>query len=186
MVKRVQRARRRGRRSRAYIVLFIAIAAVLVLATCLHYIFQNRVTATMIFTKLYEVELRSGVPMDVAGGVPQMLVIETGVAKAGGEAIMSVPLYLGTSVNGHVYVNASEWRDIWGLLQVKLGLAGNSTLKAIVVGEALNREFWSEMLSNNTIVIAFGLTTCPHCNAMHEFFKANFSSKIYFLWIDKD
>jgi hypothetical protein len=185
MVKRVQRARRRGRRSRAYIVLLIAIVAVLVLATCLHYISQNRVAAAMIFAKLYEVELRSGVPMNVAGGVPHVLVIETSVAKAGGEAIMSVPLYYGTSVYG-VYVNASEWRDIWGLLQVKLGLAGNSTLKAIVVGEALNREFWSEMLSNNTIVIVFGLTTCPHCNAMHEFFKANFSSKIYFLWIDKD
>jgi hypothetical protein len=113
MVKRVQRAKRRGRRSRAYIVLLIAIAAVLVLATCLHYISQNRVTelqkqkepsnthsdlhyvtAAMIFAKLYEAELRSGVPMDVAGGVPQMLVIETGAAKAGGEAIMSVPLYL--------------------------------------------------------------------------------------------
>jgi hypothetical protein len=186
MVKRVQRARRRGRRSRAYIVLLIAIVAVLVLATCLHYISQNRVTAAMIFTKLYEVELRSGVPMDVAGGVPHMLVIETGAAKAGGEAIMSVPLYLGTSVYGHVYVNASEWRDIWGLLQVKLGLAGNATLKAIVVGGANDKSFWSSMLSGNRIAIAFGHTGCSFCQAMHEFFKENFSDKVYFLWIDKD
>jgi hypothetical protein len=185
MVKRVQRAKRRGRRSRAYIVLLIAIVAVVVLATCLHYISQNRVAAAMIFAKLYEVELRSGVPMNVAGGVPHVLVIETSVAKAGGEAIMSVPLYYGTSVYG-VYVNASEWRDIWGLLQVKLGLAGNATLKAIVVGGSKDKSFWSSMLSGNRIAIAFGHTGCSFCQAMHEFFKENFSDKVYFLWIDKD
>uniref|UniRef100_A0A7J2U1H5 Thioredoxin n=1 Tax=Ignisphaera aggregans TaxID=334771 RepID=A0A7J2U1H5_9CREN len=83
-------------------------------------------------------------------------------------------------------VNNGVSPDIAGSVPHMLVVEASGTLKAIVVGEVQDKEFWSNMLTNNTIVVVFGLTTCPHCQAMHEFFNKNFSSKAYFLWIDKD
>ncbi len=184
------RGKRRSRkRSRPFIAIFLAVVAIiLALAIYVHYTSQSRVTASAIFTKLYEAELQSGVPLDIAGAVPHALVVEVTDAKAdnSGVSTLTAPLYLGTSTYKNVSISASEWSEVWRLLQVRLGLAGSATLKAIVVGEARDKDFWSNMLSNNTVVVVFGLTTCPHCHAMHQFFKEGFSGRAYFLWVDKD
>jgi hypothetical protein len=181
--------RRSRKRGRPIIAIFLAVVAIiLALAIYVHYALQSKVTVSAIFTKLYKAELQSGVPLDIARAVPHALVVEVTNTKANnsGVSTLTVPLYLGTSTYKNVSISTGEWSEVWRLLQVRLGLAGSATLKAIVVGEARNKDFWSNVFSNNTVVVVFGLTTCPHCHAMREFFKESFSDRAYFLWMDKD
>jgi hypothetical protein len=198
----VKTERKRGSRKKwwqKHIVLLISVALLVIVSTVLifalsHYRYENEempcipaYSMSNTFASLADIEAKNGVPSNYAFGVPHIVVVNivyAGEAEAKNISFI-VPLYFGTQFYKNVTIGSNTWLSIWTEVAKKIGLNGYGVPRAIVIGEAKDKTFWSNMLSRDSIIIQFALSTCPHCHAMWQFFSQNIENKLYILCLDK-
>ncbi|MCI4436503.1 MAG: hypothetical protein JHC33_06815 [Ignisphaera sp.] len=139
------------------------------------------------FASLANIEVKSGVPDNYAFGVPHIVVVNivySSEAEAKNTSFV-VPLYFDTQFYKNITIDSNTWHSVWSEVAKKTGLNGYGIPRAIIIGEAEDKTFWSNTLSRDSIIIQFALSTCPHCHAMWQFFSQNIENKLYILCLDK-